>query len=62
MIILMMVPDMLNDEAADAELDALCDHVEKRIRSGAEMRRLMQAMLEVMLAQLEEDGHAEILH
>lgn len=60
MIILMMVPDMTDDDAADAELDALCEYVVDRAETGADMRRIMQAMLEFIIANLGDD--AEVIH
>jgi hypothetical protein len=62
MIVLMMVPDMTDDDAANDELDAICEHIEDRLGKGVEMRRIMQAMLEVMLAQLEGEGSVEVIH
>lgn len=50
MIVLLRVPDIIDDEASSDELDELCDYIEGRLRLGISDRRVFQSLMEAVLS------------
>lgn len=55
MLVLLRVPDIIDDDAASDELDELCDYIEQRLTAGVSDRRVFQSLMEAVLA-FEGDG------
>jgi len=50
MLILLRVPNPIDDDDASDELDELCDYIEGRLRTGIDERRVLQSLVEAVLA------------
>ena len=50
MLILLRVPNPIDDDDASDELDALCDYIESRLRTGVNERRVLQSLVEAVLS------------
>lgn len=50
MLILLRVPNPIDDDDASDELDELCDYIKNRLRTGVEERRVLQSLVEAVLA------------
>ena len=50
MLILLRVPNPIDDDDASDELDELCDYIESRLRIGVDERRVLQSLVEAVLA------------
>jgi len=55
MLVLLRVPDIIDDDAASDELDELCDYIEQRLTAGVSDRRVFQSLMEAVLS-FEGDG------
>lgn len=55
MLVLLKVPDIIDDDAASDELDELCDYIEQRLTAGVSDRRVFQSLMEAVLS-FEGDG------
>lgn len=49
MLVLLKVPDLIDDDEASDELDELCGYLEGRLTSGIEQDRVFQSLLEAVL-------------
>lgn len=49
----------MDDDEARHESDALTDYISKRIYAGVEPDRVIQSMMEVVVAYLEDTGRAK---
>lgn len=55
MLVLLRVPDIIDDDEASDELDELCDYIEGRLTNGISERRVFQSLMEAVLS-FEGDG------
>ena len=55
MLVLLRVPDIIDDDEASDELDELIDYIEGRLTNGISERRVFQSLMEAVLS-LEGDG------
>ena len=50
MLVLLRVPDIIDDDEASDELDELCDYIEGRLTNGISERRVFQSLMEAVLS------------
>jgi hypothetical protein len=64
MLVLLRVPDIIDDDEASDELDELCDYIEGRLTNGISERRVFQSLMEAVLSfEGEEiDKSEHVLH
>lgn len=55
MIVMLRVPDFIDDEASDLELEAICEHIAERLRLGVDGELVFQSLLEAVLSFDVED-------
>lgn len=59
MVFLLQLDCIMDDDEARHESDALTDYISKRIYAGVEPDRVIQSMMEVVVAYLEDTGRAK---
>ena len=64
MLVLLHVPDIIDDDEASDELDELCDYIEGRLTNGISERRVFQSLMEAVLSFEGEgiDKSEHVLH
>lgn len=64
MLVLLRVPDIIDDDEASDELDELCDYIEGRLTNGISERRVFQSLMEAVLSFEGEgiDKSEHVLH
>ena len=50
MLVLLRVPDIIDDDEASDELDELIDYIEGRLTNGISERRVFQSLMEAVLS------------
>lgn len=64
MLVLLRVPDIIDDDEASDELDELCDYIEGRLTNGISESRVFQSLMEAVLSFEGEgiDKSEHVLH
>lgn len=62
MLVLLMLPDPIDDEDTDMEIDMVSEYIEDRLNDGADMRNIVPALVALLMAYADDNGASEVIH
>ena len=62
MLVLLMLPDPIDGDEADMEIDLAVEYIEDRLLDGADMRNVVPALVSILMAYADDNGASEVLH
>lgn len=62
MLVLLMLPDPIDEDESDMEIDLISDYIGDRLNDGADMRNIVPALVALLMAYADDNGASEVIH